>query len=154
MKINRRSFIKRLLILLASVEAFFLIKNGISKKSALKKNTHLVSVGKADSFEEGKIYSFISDHFYLRRFKDGGFLALSVKCTHLGCVLNINADTDGFICPCHSSQFNNAGEVTASPASRPLDIYPIVVEKGELFVDTGKPQTRSSFQESQLTYVS
>lgn len=154
MKINRRSFLKRLLIILGSVEAFFLIKNGINNKSALKKNKHLVSVGKADSFEIGKIYPFISDRFYLRRFKDGGFIALSVKCTHLGCVLNINADTDGFICPCHSSQFNSVGEVTASPASRPLDIFPIIVEKGELLVDTSKPQTRSSFEKSQLTYIS
>ncbi len=154
MKINRRNFIKRLLITLASIEAFFLLRNGIIKKAALKKNKHLVAVGKADSFESDKIYPFISDRFYLRRYKDGGFLALSVQCTHLGCVINQNSETDGFICPCHSSQFNSVGEVTASPASRPLDIYPIIVEKGELFVDTGKPQTRSSFQKSQLTYVS
>ncbi len=154
MKLNRRSFIKRLILVIASVEGFFLIKKGISNKSALKKGNDLINVGKAESFDKNKTYPFITNHFYLKRFEDGGFLALSVKCTHLGCVINMNAETDGFICPCHSSHFDKFGQVTVSPASRPLDIFPIIVEKGELYVDISKAQTRDSFDKAQLTYVS
>ncbi len=154
MKINRRSFIRRLLLVLATIEVLFLIKKGISKKSGLNKQKDLVNIGKANSFESGRIYPFISDRFYLRCFDDGSFLALSVKCTHLGCVVNQNTETGGFNCPCHASQFNKYGEVTASPATRPLDIFPIQIIKGEIYVNVNKPETRSAFDKSQLTYIS
>ena len=103
-------------------EAFFLIKNGISKKSQLDNEEKLISVGEAELYSNNSTYPFLTQHFYLRRFKDGGFMAFSVKCTHLGCVVNMNAGTGGFICPCHSSKFNEYGDVIASPATRPLDI--------------------------------
>ncbi len=154
MKINRRSFFRRLLMILAAIEVLFLIKKGISKKSGLNKQKDLINIGKADSFEKGRTYPFISDRFYIKRFEDGGFLALSVKCTHLGCVVNQNTETGGFNCPCHASQFNKYGEVTASPATRPLDIYPMQIIKGEIYVDVNMPQTRTSFEKSQLTYLS
>ncbi len=153
MKLNRRQFIKRLVLAIASIEAFFLIKNGISKKSQLDNEEKLISVGKAELYSNNNTYPFLTHHFYLRRFKDGGFIAFSVKCTHLGCVININSKTGGFNCPCHASQFDEHGDVISSPATRPLDVHPIIVKNNELFVDTGKTITRESFDKSQLTYV-
>ncbi len=153
MKFNRRQFIKKLVVAIASVEAFFLIKNGISKKSQLDNEEKLVSVGDPQTYLNNNTYPFLTHHFYLRRFKDGGFIAFSVKCTHLGCVVNINSKTGGFNCPCHASQFDEHGDVISSPATRPLDVHPIIVKNNELFVDTGKTITRESFDKSQLTYV-
>ncbi len=153
MKLNRRKFIKRLVLAIASVEAFFLIKNGISKKSQLNNEEKLISVGEAHLYSNNSTYPFLTNHFYLRRFKDGGFIAFSVKCTHLGCVVNMNAKTGGFICPCHASQFDEYGDVISSPATRPLDVHPIIVKNNELFVDTGKTITRETFDRSQLTYI-
>ncbi len=153
MKFERRKFIKRLIVAIASVEALFLIKGGISNKAKLSEDKKLIRVGKSDAYQKNHVYPFLSHHFYLKRFEDGGFMALSVKCTHLGCVINYNTKTGGFNCPCHASQFDPKGQVVASPASRPLDYYPITVKNGELYVDTSIVKRRKSFLKSQLTYV-
>ncbi|MCW3787573.1 ubiquinol-cytochrome c reductase iron-sulfur subunit [Plebeiibacterium sediminum] len=153
MNLNRRKFIKRLIAAVVSIEAFFLIKNGISTKTPLTEEEKLISVGNAELFMNNKTYPFVTNHFYLRRFKDGGFMAFSVKCTHLGCVVNINSNTGGFNCPCHASQFNEFGDVISSPATRPLDTYPIIVKNNELWVDITKATTRTTFDKSQLTYI-
>ncbi|WP_282015035.1 ubiquinol-cytochrome c reductase iron-sulfur subunit [Marinifilum flexuosum] len=152
MKLNRRKFIKRILIVAASIEAVFLLKDGVSKIDTFS-SKELFNAGKADSFEKNKLYPFSTGQFFLKRFEDGGFLAMSVKCTHLGCVVNANSKTGGFNCPCHASQFNKFGEVLSAPATRPLDIFPIRIENGEILVDTRKPVKRSSYNKSQLTYA-
>ena len=153
MKFDRRKFIKRIIITAASIEAFFLIKGGVSKVGHLDKEKELFNAGRTDTFQKNKTYPFATGQFFLRRFEDGGFLAMSVKCTHLGCVVNSNLETGGFNCPCHRSQFNRFGEVLMAPATRPLDLFPITIVKGELFIDTQAPVKRTSFEKSQLTYA-
>ncbi len=49
---------------------------------------------------------------------EGGFSALSMVCTHLGCT--VEQKTDGFACPCHGSRFNMDGIVTHGPAEKAL----------------------------------
>ena len=153
MKFDRRKFIKRIIIIAASVETFFLIKGGVSKVGHVSEKKELFSAGQVSTFEKNKIYPFTTGQFFLRRFEDGGFLAMSVKCTHLGCVVNTNPKTGGFNCPCHRSLFNQYGEVLAAPATRPLDLFPITITNGELFIDTETPVKRESFEKSQLTYA-
>lgn len=153
MKLNRRKFIKRILVALASIEAFFLLRGSVSKVDTSSGATNLFNAGKISSFENNKLYPFLTGQFFLKRFEDGGFLAMSIKCTHLGCVINTNSKTGGFNCPCHASQFDKFGEVISAPATRPLDYFPITIVKGELLIDTKKPIRRSSFNKSQLTYA-
>ena len=43
----------------------------------------------------------------------------SASCPHLGCTINEGAN--GFICPCHSSVWNAAGEKIGGPAPRGMD---------------------------------
>jgi cytochrome b6-f complex iron-sulfur subunit len=47
-----------------------------------------------------------------------GFSALSLVCTHLGCTVEVKADS--FACPCHGSQYDRSGNVTQGPAVNPL----------------------------------
>ena len=47
-----------------------------------------------------------------------GFLALSATCPHLGCAVEPTAD--GFVCPCHSSRFDQQGALLHGPATRSL----------------------------------
>lgn len=49
---------------------------------------------------------------------ESGFTALSLTCTHLGCTLE--ADDNGFACPCHNSAFDAEGNVTQGPAVKSL----------------------------------
>ncbi len=142
------------MIAAASIEGFFLIKGGIHKADYSEKKSNWFKAGRISDFEMNKTYPFTSGHFYLRRFEDGGFLAMSVKCTHLGCIVNNDAGSGGFHCPCHRSQFDKYGEVLSAPATRPLDTFPIEIRNGEIWIDTYQPVKRKSFDKSQLSYVS
>lgn len=47
-----------------------------------------------------------------------GVAAMSLVCSHLGCIV---AETqEGFACPCHGSIFGSVGEVVGGPAPTPL----------------------------------
>jgi menaquinol-cytochrome c reductase iron-sulfur subunit len=50
-------------------------------------------------------------------------IAVSSRCTHVGCPVRWTEAAERFICPCHGSVFNVRGEVTGGPAVRPLDRF-------------------------------
>jgi nitrite reductase/ring-hydroxylating ferredoxin subunit len=53
---------------------------------------------------------------------DAGVLhAVSLRCTHMGCLLRFNAAETSWDCPCHGSRFDVDGAVLEGPAVRPLD---------------------------------
>lgn len=69
-------------------------------------------------------------------FKDaGGVYAVSIICTHLGCVVKPNAD--GFECPCHGSKFTSEGEVQKGPAPMPLPWLKVSVDGDVITIDEG-----------------
>jgi cytochrome b6-f complex iron-sulfur subunit len=55
----------------------------------------------------------------VKRTGASAFEALSMLCTHQGCLTQITLQVQ-FECPCHGSKFSNTGQVTAGPAERPL----------------------------------
>lgn len=151
-KIFRRSFIKKAILTVISLEAAYLVFDVFKNRSNPKYASTLFPAGKSDFFEKNKKYPFNSGRFYLSVFEDGGMLAISIKCTHLGCI--VQPDSKGFLCPCHASAFDKRGEVLSPPATRALDIFPIIIEKGEVFVDINSPIKRNKgFRKSQLTYA-
>lgn len=109
-----------------------------------------VYAGKVDEFAVGSVNRILTGRFYMIR-TEAGFLALWQKCTHLGCSIPWVESENQFHCPCHGSLFNKMGEVQGGPAPRPMDFFPIVIENGEVWVDTSKPTQRSKFDPSQLT---
>ena len=46
---------------------------------------------------------------------------VSLRCTHLGCLVHFNAAERSWDCPCHGSRFDVDGSVIAGPATRPLE---------------------------------
>jgi cytochrome b6-f complex iron-sulfur subunit len=111
----------------------------------------IVVAGPVDRFEVGSVTAFPTGKFYLTRVEDGGFLALSRRCTHLGCTVPWVAGEGRFICPCHASSFDLHGEVLSPPAPRALDLHPVRIENGVVKVDTGTTLTRDGFSPSQVT---
>jgi len=111
----------------------------------------IVVAGPVERFEVGSVTAFPAGKFYLSRIEDGGFLALSRRCTHLGCTVPWVAEEGRFICPCHASSFDIRGEVLSPPAPRALDLHPVRIENGVVKVDTGTTVTRSAFSVSQVT---
>ena len=64
---------------------------------------------------------------------DGGFAALSPKCTHRGCTVNV--EPERIACPCHGSVYDRTGEVLRGPAERPLARYALNREaNGDLVI--------------------
>jgi glycine/D-amino acid oxidase-like deaminating enzyme/nitrite reductase/ring-hydroxylating ferredoxin subunit len=51
---------------------------------------------------------------------DGTVHAVSLRCTHLGCLLHFNAAETSWDCPCHGSRFDVDGAVLEGPATKPL----------------------------------
>jgi glycine/D-amino acid oxidase-like deaminating enzyme/nitrite reductase/ring-hydroxylating ferredoxin subunit len=54
------------------------------------------------------------------RESDGTLHAVSLRCTHLGCLLRFNGAERSWDCPCHGSRFDVDGSVLEGPAVRPL----------------------------------
>ncbi len=51
----------------------------------------------------------------------GGLHAVSLRCTHLGCLVRFNAAETSWDCPCHGSRFDVDGRVLEGPAVDPLE---------------------------------
>ena len=113
----------------------------------------VIVAGSAEGFARNTVTAFPRGQFYLARLEDGGFLAISRKCTHLGCTVPWVEDDNRFACPCHGSTFDITGSVVQAPAPRALDLFPVTIENNVVRVNTGKRIKRSEFQASQVAYA-
>jgi cytochrome b6-f complex iron-sulfur subunit len=66
-----------------------------------------------------------------------GVIAMYQKCPHLGCRVPECGTSQWFECPCHGSQYNQAGEKKGGPAPRGMDHFAMEVAGGVLTVNTG-----------------
>ena len=55
------------------------------------------------------------------RDENGNAHAVSLRCTHLGCLVRFNAAERSWDCPCHGSRFAVDGSVLEGPAVQPLE---------------------------------
>lgn len=155
----RRGFLSRILLILGSLAV---LEAGWITASFLGPRRRRVSAGEGagvqvagpvERFEPGTVTAFPEGKFYLSRLKDGGFLALHRKCTHLGCTVPWIPDEQRFACPCHASAFDIRGDVLNAPAPRALDLFPVRIENGIVKVDTTKLIHRASFESHQVTGI-
>ncbi|MCF6268873.1 MAG: Rieske (2Fe-2S) protein [Melioribacteraceae bacterium] len=155
--LSRRGFFNKLWIglgTLAGIEVLGISLNFLLSSSKMGKNdlASFIVAGKVDDFKPNSVTPFRSGKFYLSRLNDGGFLAMSLTCTHLGCSVGWNKLENTFICPCHSSSFEINGDVTNQPAPRALDLLPVIIENEIVKVNPNEKTKRQSFSSSQLTY--
>jgi len=116
-----------------------------------KTDAVIVEAGPIERFDPGTVTAVPAGRFYLARLSDGGFLALSRECTHLGCTVPWNQEEQKFICPCHASAFDIRGDVLGGPAPRALDVFAVRIENEIVKIDVSRPIRRESFAVSQLT---
>ncbi len=100
-------------------------------------------VGKPADFPTGTIKDIPEQKVRLIA-SDEGIGALSLVCTHLGCIVR---DTgEGFICPCHGSKFDSNGNVTGGPAPRPLKwLFVSQAPDGTILVDNAREVKQAEF---------
>lgn len=92
--------------------------------------------GRPSEYEEG-VDERWKNGFGVWMVKEQGRLyALSVICTHLGCVPSWLPAELKFKCPCHGSGFYSNGVNFEGPAPRPLERFKIsLTPSGEILVD-------------------
>lgn len=153
---SRRSFLDRLWKMLGWIAAAEFLSVAIvylwpGKKAEARRA--LVEAGPVAEFTPASVTAFPASRFYLVRLQDGGFLALSSTCSHLGCTVPWNEKDRTFPCPCHASVFNMTGQVLSPPAPRALDLHPVTIESGVVKVDISRKIRRQQFEPSQVTYL-
>ena len=102
----------------------------------------LIRLGKPAQFAPGSVTMLPQQKVCVVASAEG-IGAISLVCTHLGCV--VNKSEHGFDCPCHGSKFGPAGELVQGPAPRGLPWLAVSqAPDGTLLVDAAKqvnPQT-------------
>jgi cytochrome b6-f complex iron-sulfur subunit len=110
------------------------------RPNVLYEPSRVFSVGEVGSFPIGSRTVIEGRGIEIVRERDG-LHAISLVCTHLGCLIRpVENDSElGYACPCHGSTFTMAGEVRGGPAPRDLPWYDVYVDlAGNLVVDTSK----------------
>ena len=139
--LNRRSFIKKTWLALgglAIIQTVIIIGDFLfpQKKTKSTDSSDVFIAGKTNEFKRNTVTPFRRNKFFLSRLSDGSFLALSIYCSHMGCILIWNSNEKQFNCPCHSSSFNKKGQVLKSPATQALSVHPIEIENDLVKVNT------------------
>jgi cytochrome b6-f complex iron-sulfur subunit len=156
---NRRAFLSKLwkilgIVALAELALFIYNLLQPAKKNSDAANPALIkTAGNVSDFALNSVTADRINKYYLIRYEDGGFLALSLTCSHLGCSVNWEETKKEFICPCHSSSFDKQGDVVNAPAPRPLDYYRVIIEAGKVKIDLSTKIRRRKFEKSQMTYA-
>lgn len=70
----------------------------------------------------GSVYT---DHDFILFMLNDGPIAVSRRCTHLGCRVNFRQELDVIECPCHQSRFSIMGTRLAGPAKQNLSTFPV-----------------------------
>jgi cytochrome b6-f complex iron-sulfur subunit len=110
----------------------------------------VVIAGPVSDFEAGTVTAFQRGKFYLVRQAEGGFLAVSRKCTHLGCTVPWVEKEKRFVCPCHASSYDMNGSIISGPAPRPLDLFRVSIENNVVSVNTGTAVRRRGYLPDQV----
>ena len=154
----RRRFLTGLWIglgLTALVELIWLVTaflRSAKHRSAGGMQESYMDAGPVSAFAPGSVTAFPRGRFYLARLPDGGFLALSRRCPHLGCTLPWLEKEERFVCPCHASAFDIRGDVLRAPAPRAMALHPVVIENAVVRVATARIIKRSRFESEQVVY--
>jgi Rieske Fe-S protein len=124
-RLSRRKIIKRLIILAAAIPVFAFLKRYLTVESEI--GSVRIPIGE---IPENSVYILRDSGVAVLRI-GGEFSAVSVSCTHLGCMLNVSGDE--FVCPCHGSVFKLTGEVVKGPAEK--NLVRLTARRGGNFIE-------------------
>lgn len=132
--IARRDFLG-LGAIASAMGAFFLATLGmiqLPKAAVLSSPSKKFRVTLPETLAVGQ--AFVPPGRSVALFRDEeGVYAVSLICTHLGCI--VKAAADSFECPCHGSRFALNGSVTRGPAPSPLVWRKVTGSGGNYIVD-------------------
>lgn len=137
-KINRRDFLG-ITALWTCLSAWFLTLIGLSKfpmPALLPDVSNIFKIGKLEDIPVGTDKIIEEKKVRVVR-DDNGVYAISLICTHLGCI--VSSTDKGYACPCHGSKFDEKGDVVGGPAPKGLNWLEVsLLPSGKLVVNAGK----------------
>lgn len=137
---------------IATIELVWVVVDALRpRRQALATADAVVVAGPVDRFNPASVTAFSAGRFYLVRTEEGGFLAVSRECTHLGCTVPWSSEQNRFVCPCHGSAFDLHGDVVKPPAPRALDLFEVRIENQVVKVNTANVRRRRMFDPQQVT---
>ncbi len=97
---------------------------------------HAVIVGKREElFRDSKhVVSQVADIPAIIFDRADGIVAYSLLCTHAQCVVHFDEKEHQFLCPCHGGAFDEHGNVTAAPPTKPLQRLFVSEHKGVVYL--------------------
>ena len=137
-KVSRRDFLTTSAIV-ASISAFAMSIVGLLKfpmPGLFPDVSNIYKIGKVEDFsvDSSKV---ISERNVMISRDAEGIYAISLVCTHLGCI--VAPGESGFKCPCHGSVFDPVGNVIGGPAPKGLNWLNVSLSPtGKLLVDASK----------------
>ncbi|MDA0746504.1 MAG: ubiquinol-cytochrome c reductase iron-sulfur subunit [bacterium] len=115
----------------------------LAKPSVLPEAGARFRIGRPDEFPPGTARVIVERNVRIVA-EQNGVAAVSLICTHLGCIVS-KADT-GYSCPCHGSKFDSIGEVVGGPAPRGLRWLEVsLAADGNLVVDAKREVPAGTF---------
>lgn len=109
--------------------AYPVLQKGAAQRKKVANTTDLTPAGDGVKFEYDDVPGEVI------QLKDGSYVAYSLVCTHLGCIVKWEVNNQVFHCPCHGGKFDTAGQVIAGPPPTPLKKFRIAVVGNEIFVE-------------------
>lgn len=115
----------------------------LTKPAVLPEAGSRFRIGRPEDFTEGKPHVLPEQKVVI--LSDArGIAAISLVCTHLGCV--VTRTESGFACPCHGSSFDADGGTAGGPAPRGLPWFEVrQTVDGRLVVDAGREVPPGTF---------
>jgi len=107
----------------------------LPRAAVLPSPSRKFTVALPESLTPGVAYVPPGRNVALVRDEDGAVHAISLVCTHLGCI--VKPVETGFDCPCHGSRFAPDGSVTRGPAPSPLPWLAVEGDGTTVVVDEG-----------------
>ncbi|MGL5795308.1 MAG: ubiquinol-cytochrome c reductase iron-sulfur subunit [Waterburya sp.] len=116
-----------------------------SKTSSNNNNTALsngsdggnfVSIGTSEELQKNGYLLDKNSKVIVVKDSNNQILAVNSVCTHRGCTVEWQKDSNTLLCPCHDAKFSPNGQVLSKPAKTPLASYEVKEENGAVLVKT------------------
>ena len=79
---------------------------------------------------------------YLYRHEDGSFTAVLTRCMHRGC--QVEPTAGHLVCPCHGSEYDNAGAILKGPTQFPLIRFPVETLDDQIYISLASADSEAA----------
>ncbi len=132
---GRRDFLGKILIVffvVIGMEFGYSVIRLLTTKPTGEKKTVLISLTSLPI--DGKIEVVYGGNKIEIKRTEKGITAMSMVCTHLGCLVIWEEEKRQYHCPCHDAYFSEDGQVISGPTTIPLEKISVTVRGNTVII--------------------